>query len=129
MKKNLSLSLFLSLSLSLSLSLQYLSADCQRLKVLDNDEVTSSCLQPAVRNAQLREDPSSQTRHWREDHAHLEEVARVADGSEEVLPEGNLRLPGTGANCLQKLWKLLDELHHSRQKSIWGRGRGHVIVM
>jgi len=43
----------------------------------------------------------------------------MADGHEQVGPQGDLRLAGTVDERLQVLRKLLDKGHHSRQQWVW----------
>ena len=49
---------------------------------------------------------------------HLKEIFGVANSSKEIVPQCHLSLPGTESNCLQEVRELLDELHHTREKSI-----------
>ena len=49
---------------------------------------------------------------------YFKQVLWISHGSEEILPEGNLGLPGTVTHRLQELWKLLDEVNDPRKKGI-----------
>ena len=49
---------------------------------------------------------------------YLKQISWAANSSKEILPQGNLSLPCTGANCVWVLCKLFYEFHYARKKGI-----------